>query len=296
MKLFIGQQMVLPALESVRLGKTRSEAAATLTATVLTAPADTYFLKLSVAVGDVVRLLDDNRKEVFLGSVHEIDRTPEAVTLTAYDRGIYLTRNELYGVYAGTGKTIAGKIAGELGIPLGTVEDDGLRRTIVTGAGQAAFSILRRAVGEGREIAIRDGALTVTRRDSFVYVLPVQDILEVTSRASIREMVNRAVVVGQNGNRLASARNEEDETLFGQFQQVLGKDGDPAAQAKAALKGRILSARVTLLGDLALRCGGTVEVHRPQWGLEGLYTVTAHEHRWEKGLFTTALSLEGINE
>lgn len=288
--------MVLPALESVRLGKTRSEAAATLTATVLTAPADTYFLKLSVAVGDVVRLLDDNRKEVFLGSVHEIDRTPEAVTLTAYDRGIYLTRNELYGVYAGTGKTIAGKIAGELGIPLGTVEDDGLRRTIVTGAGQAAFSILRRAVGEGREIAIRDGALTVTRRDSFVYVLPVQDILEVTSRASIREMVNRAVVVGQNGNRLASARNEEDETLFGQFQQVLGKDGDPAAQAKAALKGRILSARVTLLGDLALRCGGTVEVHRPQWGLEGLYTVTAHEHRWEKGLFTTALSLEGINE
>ena len=40
MKLYIGQQMALPALGSVRLGKTRSEAAATLTATVLTAPAD----------------------------------------------------------------------------------------------------------------------------------------------------------------------------------------------------------------------------------------------------------------
>ena len=54
MKLLIGQQMVMPALESVRLGKTRNEAAACLTATVLIAPADTYFLKLSVAVGDVV--------------------------------------------------------------------------------------------------------------------------------------------------------------------------------------------------------------------------------------------------
>ncbi len=87
MKLLIGQQMVMPALESVRLGKTRNEAAACLTATVLIAPADTYFLKLSVAVGDVVRLLDDGGKEIFLGSVHELDRTPEAVTLTAYDRG-----------------------------------------------------------------------------------------------------------------------------------------------------------------------------------------------------------------
>ena len=294
MKLYIGQQMALPALESVRLGKSRTEAAATLTATVLTAPADTYFLKLSMAVGDVVRLLDDGGQEVFLGSVQELDRTPEAVTLTACDRGIYLTRNELYGVYSGTGKTIAAKIAGELGIPLGTVEDDGLRRTIVTGAGMSAFSILRKAVGEGREISIRDGALTVTKGGGNTVLLSPERMLEVSSRASIREMVNRAVVVGRNGNRLASARNDQDAALYGQFQQVLGKDGDPASQAKAALKGRTMSARVTLLGDLSLRCGGTVEVHRPQWGLEGLYTVTAHEHRWERGLFTTSLSLEAI--
>ena len=183
-----------------------------------------------------------------------------------------------------------------MGIPLGSVEDDGLRRTIVTGAGQSAFSILRQAVGEGREISIRDGALTVTKRDPIVYVLPVQDILEVTSRASVRSMVNRAVVVGRNGRRFASAQNDGDITAYGRFQQVLGKDGDAGAQAKAALQGRVLSARVTLLGNMAYRCGGTVEVHRPQWGLEGAYAVTAHEHKWEKGLFTTSLSLEGFNE
>lgn len=286
--------MALPALESIRLGKTRSEAAATLTATVLTAPADTYFLQMSLAVGDPVRLLDDGGKEVFLGSVQELARDPQAVTLTACDRGVYLTRNELYGVFSGTGRDIAAKIAGELGIPLGTVEDDGLRRTIVTGAGMSAFAILRKAVGEGREIAIRDGTLTVTKQDPIVYPLPVQDILEVTSRASIRTMVNRAVVVGRNGNRLASAENAGDITAYGRFQQVLGKNGDPAEQAKAALQGRVLSARVTLLGNLAYRCGGTVEVHRPQWGLEGAYAVTAHEHKWEQGLFATSLSLEAM--
>ena len=61
-----------------------------------------------------------------------------------------------------------------------------------------------------------------------------------------------------------------------------------------ALRRRRLSARVTVLGDLSLRCGGRVEAHRPQWGLEGVYDITAHEHRWEKGVFTTSLSLEGV--
>ena len=197
--------MVMPALGSVRLGKTRNEAAACLTATVLIAPADTYFLKLSVAVGDVVRLLDDGGKEIFLGSVHELDRTPEAVTLTAYDRGVYLTRNELYGVYAGTGRKIAGKIAGELGVPLGAVEDDGLYRTIVTGPGESAFSILRRAVGEGREIAVRDGALTVTKGGGGAVPLSPERVLEVFGRASMGNMVNRAVVTGRNGRILAAA-------------------------------------------------------------------------------------------
>ena len=271
--------MVMPALESVRLGKTRNEAAACLTATVLIAPADTYFLKLSVAVGDVVRLLDDGGKEIFLGSVHELDRDPEAVTLTAYDRGVYLTRNELYGVYAGTGRKIAGKIAGELGVPLGAVEDDGLYRTIVTGPGESAFSILRRAVGEGR-----GGAVS----------LKPERVLEVSGRASMGNMVNRAVVTGRNGRVLAAAQNTGDITACGRFQRVMGKSGDPQAQARAALRRRSLSARVTVLGDLSLRCGGRVEAHRPQWGLEGVYDITAHEHRWEKGVFTTSLSLEGV--
>ena len=277
--------MVMPALESVRLGKTRNEAAACLTATVLIAPADTYFLKLSVAVGDVVRLLDDGGKEIFLGSVHELDRDPEAVTLTAYDRGVYLTRNELYGVYAGTGRRIAGKIAGELGVPLGVVEDDGLYRTIVTGPGESAFSILRRAVGEGREIAVRDGALTVTKGGGGAVPLPPERVLEVSGRASMGNMVNRAVVTGRNGRVLAAAQNTGDITACGRFQRVM---------AKAALRRRTLSARVTVLGDLSLRCGGRVEAHRPQWGLEGVYDITAHEHRWEKGVFTTSLSLEGV--
>ena len=197
-------------------------------------------------------------------------------------------------MYAGTGRKIAGKIAGELGVPLGAVEDDGLYRTIVTGPGESAFSILRRAVGEGREIAVRDGALTVTKGGGGAVSLKPERVLEVSGRASMGNMVNRAVVTGRNGRVLAAAQNTGDITACGRFQRVMGKSGDPQAQARAALRRRSLSARVTVLGDLSLRCGGRVEAHRPQWGLEGVYDITAHEHRWEKGVFTTSLSLEGV--
>ena len=55
------------------------------------------------------------------------------------------------------------------------------------------------------------------------------------------------------GRVLAAAQNTGDITACGRFQRVMGKSGDPQAQARAALRRRSLSARVTVLGDLSLR-------------------------------------------
>lgn len=293
MKLYIKDQMVLPVLESVRLGKTRNDAAAILTASVLTAPADTYFQTLSLALGDPVRLLDDSGEERFLGSVHQIDRSEDRVRLTAYDRGVYLTRNELHGLFLGSGAEIAAQAAGKLGIPLGRVEADGQYKVIVSRAGKSAFSILRQAVGEGREISVQNGALTVSAGGGPPVPLAPEAVLSVSSRAGIGEMVNRCVVLGRNGRTVSQARNAGDIAAYGQFQRVRLTSGESPAEY---LRGRTMSARVTLPGDLRLRCGGTVEAGGAElfraWGLSGVYTVTAAEHVWEKGLFTTSVSLE----
>ena len=62
------------------------------------------------------------------------------------------------------------------------------------------------------------------------------------------------------------------------------------------LRGKTMSARIVLQGNLSIRCGGIVQAGGTRffhaWGLEGAYAVTAVEHRWERGLFTTAVSLE----
>ena len=287
--------MVLPALGGMTLRKRRSEAAATLTATLLTAPADTYFLKLSVAVGDAVRLVDDGGEEVFLGSVHEVRRTPEQTVLTAYDRGIYLTRNELYGVFSGSPADIVAQVAERLALPLGKVETEAGRRTIVSRSGQSAFSILRQAVGEQREIAVQGKALTVTKSAWMAYSLPPEQVLEAQGAASLEQLTDRCVVVDRKGAVLATEENKADLAAYGQMQTVLLKNGtDPASQAKAALRGRELCGKVTVLGNPAYRSGCAVELHRPDWGLDGVYAVTAASHHWDRGIYTTVMELEFV--
>lgn len=292
MRLTVNGLLVNPVLGSVRLEKRREDASAILTAALWTAPADTYFQKLSLAVGDVVQLTGDDGAERFLGSVHCLERGPEKVTLTAFDRGVYLARNELYGVFCGSGADICRKVAAKLGIPVGSIDTDTTRRTIVTGAGESAFSVLRKAVGEGREIAIEGEVLTVRRCREETLTFAPERVMEVSATADIRKLVDRCVVVDRKGRPLATAENSGDIAAYGLFQTVLGKSGDVQAQAQAGLTGRTITAGVTLLGDLRFRVGSRVRGALPQWGLEGLYTVTAVTHRWEAGLFTTELTME----
>lgn len=291
MKLYIGQQMVLPVLERLRLRKSRSEAAAVLSASLLSAPADALFQKLSLALGDPVRLLDASGQSVFTGSVHQLERTPEAVLLTACDRGICLTRNQLCGIYIGTPADIVRQVAEELGLSVGPVETENGWKIIVPGAGESAFSILRQAVGEKREIAVRGEALSVTKAAYMVYPIQPSRVLSARGTASIRSMVNRAVVTDRNGRVCGSAENTADVKKFGRFQSVHLQNGTDG-QAEAALTGRTFFGSLTVLGSLSCQCGAAVEIHRPDWGLDGIYSITGSEHCWEAGLFTTAMQLE----
>ena len=69
--------MVLPVFETVTLTKNRNDAAAVLTPSVLLAAADTYLQKLELAIGESVFLLDNQGEQRFLGTIHELIRTPE---------------------------------------------------------------------------------------------------------------------------------------------------------------------------------------------------------------------------
>lgn len=281
------------AARCVTLEKSRGEAAATLTAVLLTAAADRFFPKESLALGDAVRLLGDAGEEVFLGAVQLLSRSAETVTLTAYDRGLYLTANELSGVFAGSPEGICRAVAMRLSLPVGTLDTPAGWKRLVAGAGVRAFDILRQAVGDEREISVRGGALTVARAGETRLVIPEDAVLDSRGTADARQMVNRCTVIDRRDTAAAEAQSDADIARFGQRRRVLGRSGDAAAQAKAALRGRVLRGELTVRGDLAYRCGALVELHRRDWGMDGAYLLTAVKHRWERGVFTTELDWEG---
>ena len=293
MRLYANGTLLNAAAGRVTLEKSRGEAAATLTAVLLTAAADRFFQKESLALGDAVRLLDDAGEEVFLGAVQAVSRNVETVTVVACDRGLYLTRNELSGVFAGSPEGICRAVAMRLSLPVGRLEVPSGWRRLVAGAGVRAFDILRQAVGEECEISIQNGALTVTRAGEQRLVIPEDAVLESRGAADARQMVNRCVVVGRGGSVAATAQNGAELARFGQRQRVLGRSGDAAGQARSALRGRVLRGELTLCGDLRYRCGVTVELHRGDFGLDGAFPVVAVRHRWERGGFTTELTWEG---
>lgn len=293
MKLYLAGQILNEVLGELSLSKTRGDAAATLSAVVITAAADTYFPGLTLALGDAVTLTDDSGT-CFSGGVQEVRRTPETVTFTAYDRGVYLTRNELYGVFSGSGADIAAQVAARLGIALGTVDAPSGFQTIVTASGDTAYHILRQAVGEDREIAVVGERLCIGAGNTAPVALAKEGVLDVESVGSIENMVNRAVVLKRGSTTpLAQAQDTAALAAYGQFQTARALSGDSAqAQAQSALRGAAYTARITVTGNLALCCGGAVALSAPEWGLEGNFSVTGVEHRWKAGLFTTDLELE----
>lgn len=281
MKLLLHGQAVETVLGRLTLEKSRTDAAATLTATLYTAMADRYFPKLTLAVGDGVRLVDEKGENVFSGAIQILSYTPETVTLTAYDRGIYLARNEIYGVFAGSGAEIVRAVAGRLGMQVGAVDAPATYQFLSAAVGETAFSLLRRVVGKRREIAMEGEKLCVTRRHGGTVILDATQLLTVENRVSIREMVNRSVMLRTNGTVAAQTEHPSDLRRYGQFQAVgrlHGKAESPTEQAQLQLRGRTLLPRVSVWGDLALRCGGTAILQQSQWGLNGEFLIVAAEH------------------
>lgn len=160
MKLYANGILLNAAAQSVTLEKSRGDAAATLTAVLLTAAADRYFPKESLALGDAVRLLGDAGEEVFLGAVQAVSRNVETVTLIACDRGLYLTANELSGVFAGSPEGICRAVAMRLSLPVGTLEvPAGWKRLVADAATAqnttdlARFGLRQRVLGKSGDAA-----------------------------------------------------------------------------------------------------------------------------------------------
>ena len=124
-----------------------------------------------------------------------------------------------------------------------------------------------------------------------------KNILSSNFKESISDMVNKVIIVDENGNKKSEVKNDDWLNTYGLFQEVYkqeeGKDSN--SEAKAMLNGITQSCSLTGFGDTTCITGYGVQVKDNYTGLVGLFYIDSDIHTWEGGSYTIDLELNFKN-
>ena len=114
---------------------------------------------------------------------------------------------------------------------------------------------------------------------------------------SVENMVNKVVVVTDEGAVKSSHSNKDDIDAFGLFQEVIkySEDSDSSSEAKSKLKGIEQTASLTGYGNTSCTTGYGVTIKDTTSSLVGLFYIESDEHVWENGNYSIDLNLNFKN-
>lgn len=118
-----------------------------------------------------------------------------------------------------------------------------------------------------------------------------------TFKESVYNMVNKVIIVDENGNKKSEVKDDNMLKVHGLFQQVYkieeGKDSN--LEAKNMLKGIEKTCSLTGYGDTTCITGFGVEVKDSHTGLVGHFYIDADTHTWEGNNYSIDLDLNFNN-
>ena len=124
-----------------------------------------------------------------------------------------------------------------------------------------------------------------------------KNILSSNFKESVSKMVNKVLIVDDNGNKISEVKNDEWLKTYGLFQDVYKKqeDKDSNSEAKALLNGVEQTCSLSGFGDTTCITGYGVEVKDNHTGLVGLFYIDSDTHTWEGGNYAIDLELNFKN-
>lgn len=231
-------------------------------------------------------------------------------TLTCYDRGFYLRRNEtVLAVRNQTPEDVTRSLCASFGIACGdiAVTDVRLTRNFLPSSGgantlyniiQTLYTLASRETGEKYYIRFEGAKLCVRCRKLREYTLalsPGSNLLTASSSSSIANTVTSVEVYDKNDNLLLTRNDAGLLNAYGLLRSVLkaAEGENPAALAAVELRDNGISqdVSVTNIGNIDCMAGGTVLVRDPSSGLNGVFWIDEDYHYWRKGLYTNKLIL-----
>lgn len=286
-------------------------AARTLSYSPVACADDSRLPRAPTELGGSVQFWKDSE---LLMDAYALERTRDSlghtIDVTAYDRGLYLTRNsDFLRVEEETAEGVTAKVCGKFGIPVGALAATGapitrnflgvtLFKIIMT-----MYSLAADQTGKQYRIRFRGSRLEVVelaRTEESVILTPGSNLLGCVTKESASAMTNSVAIYDDQYNLVKTQQDSGAVALYGLMQAAIRAKAyeDPEGHAAQVLKENGLKTTITVnaLGDLRLITGNTVVVREPVTGTDGLFWIVSDSHTWTRGLYQTklTLSLEGL--
>lgn len=233
------------------------------------------------------------------------DSLGKTIDVTAYDRGLYLTRNSTFlRVEGQTAEAVTAMVCGQFGIPVGTLAATGipitrnfmgvpLYKIIMT-----MYTLASDQTGKKYRIRFRGAKLEVVemvQSAESVILVPGSNLLSCITKESASSMINSVAIYDDGYNLIKKQEDSAAAALYGLMQTAIrsGAYDDPEGHAQQLLKENGLKTTITAnaLGDLRLITGNTVVVHEPVTGTDGLFWILSDTHTWTRNVYQTKLTL-----
>lgn len=262
-------------------------------------------------LGGAVRFYHDTNV-LFSGRLFERSRDTlsHVISCVAYDRGIYLKRNEAYkAVTKQTPEAITRQICTEFGVSVGSLASTGVKITrnflgvslyqII----QTMYTLASDQTGMKYQIRFSGDLLNVVVKEKTadtIRLIPGSNLLSCTARESLTDMIDNVAVYSDTYKKIATYNSTDNYVaLYGLMQSAIKASSydNPQKTARQMMEDNGISTTITAqcIGNAKLISGNTVVVHEPQTGTDGLFWIQTDSHSFTRGIYQTKLTLDFRN-
>ena len=263
--------------------------------------------KVDIPLMSMISLYEDD-KELFRGFVYEREKSSDnSISFLCYDYCAKLNDIKVsYNIKNETASSIYNKFLTEYGLNKGDIAQANTKIKKVF-LGTTAYDMVMTAYTEeakktGKKYMIYSigDKFCSSEKGNVKLNLSFEEgknILSSNFKESVSNMVNKVLIVDDNGNKVSEVKNDEWLKTYGLFQEVYKKEEnkDSNSEAKAMLNGINQSCSLSGFGDTTCITGCGVQVKDTHTGLVGLFYIDSDTHTWEGGNYTIDLELNFKN-
>ena len=270
-------------------------------------PMDKNIPKIDIPLMSMILFYEDD-KELFRGFVYEREKSSDnSISFLCYDYCAKLNDIKVsYNIKNETASSIYNKVLSEYGLSKGDIvgATTPIKKVFL---GTTAYDMIMTAYTEeakktGKKYMLYSKGNKFYATEKGIVKLKLsfeegKNILSSNFKESVSNMVNKVIIVDENGNKVSEVKNDDWLKTYGLFQEVYKKqeDKDANAEAKAMLNGIEQTCSLTGFGDTTCITGYGVQVKDTYTGLVGLFYIDSDTHTWEGGKYTIDLELNFKN-